>query len=339
VRALLVVTVGLLSGTVVLGNEEEDADAVEANVEIENAVPIGKLKCTNLCFQRKIRGIFQKEKKKICGGGPYENWYSESPSDCKLPTGSYSITCCDTRSNEGWTGGYVQIEKKAKKLCHKFKWGAKKKCHTEHFSFVIPTPKPTPAPLPARFEVLQCGSSSRDIRKFFPDKQYKRIQTGGACAPSDSYIAVFATRSASQLNLRDYVKNGGIVITEYNSDKPVFDNIFLTNVKRGNSKGGCQDGLNTKHQFNSQDKFWKDNTWTSQGRNGCGFDTGNYPGVTALAGWDANYVSLSYRDLGKGRLWLVSSDWQDGEGYIIKKTEQLMSYMMTHRAGGKKAKR
>jgi len=232
----------------------------------------------------------------------------------------------------------VQIEKTAKKLCHKFKWGAKKKCHTEQFSFVIPTPKPTPAPLPPRFEVLQCGSSSRDIRKFFPDKRYKRIQTGGACAPSDSFVAVFATRSASQLKLRNYVKNGGIVITEYNSDKPVFDNIFLTSVKRGSSHGGCQDGLNTKHQFNSQDKFWKDNAWTSQGRNGCGFDTGGFPGVTALAGWNGNAVSLSYRDLGKGRLWLVSSDWQDGEAsYSIKKTEQLMSYMMTHRAGGKKA--
>jgi len=269
-----------------------------------------------------------KGKKKICGGGPYENWYSESLSDCELPTGSYSITCCDERSNEGWTGGYVQIEKIAKKLCHKFKWGAKKKCHTEHFSFVAP------------LLVLQCGSSNRDIRKFFPDKQYERTVTNGKCAPSDKYVAVFATRSASQLHLRNYVKNGGIVITEYNSDKPVFDNIFQTSVRRGANKGGCQEGVNTEHQYNSQDKFWKDNTWTSEGRNGCGFSTGGFPGVTALAGWDANSVSLSYRDLGLGRLWLVSSNWQDGGqgfGYSIKKTEGFMTYMMTHRAGGKKA--
>merc|ERR1719410_1170344 len=58
-----------------------------------------------------------KGNKQICKGGPYSNWYSESPADCALSTGSYSITCCDTRAKEGWSGGYVLIHGEDQKLC------------------------------------------------------------------------------------------------------------------------------------------------------------------------------------------------------------------------------
>jgi len=87
-------------------------------------------------------------KQKICAGGPYTNWYSEAQTDCKLATGSYSITCCDTRSKEGWTGGYVRIDGSNQKLCAKFNWNAGKECYTQKFDVVAPTPKPTPVPTP-----------------------------------------------------------------------------------------------------------------------------------------------------------------------------------------------
>jgi len=61
-RALLVVTVGLLSGTVVLGNEEEDA--VEANVEIESAVPKRKVKVHQFMLPEKNTWHISKGKKK-----------------------------------------------------------------------------------------------------------------------------------------------------------------------------------------------------------------------------------------------------------------------------------
>merc|ERR550525_974353 len=56
------------------------------------------------------------KEKKICKGGPYSTWYTEAPTNCALPSGSYSITCCDTRMKEGWSGGYVDIHGKKEKL-------------------------------------------------------------------------------------------------------------------------------------------------------------------------------------------------------------------------------
>jgi len=93
-------------------------------------------------------------KQKICAGGPYTNWYSEAQTDCKLATGSYSITCCDTRSKEGWTGGYVRIDGSNRKLCAKFNWNAGKECYTQKFDVVVPTPKPTPVPTPKPTRVV-----------------------------------------------------------------------------------------------------------------------------------------------------------------------------------------
>jgi len=42
----------------------------------------------------------------------------------------------------------VLIEGDNQKLCEKFNWGAGKKCYTQKFGVVVPTPKPTPVPTP-----------------------------------------------------------------------------------------------------------------------------------------------------------------------------------------------
>lgn len=76
-------------------------------------------------------------------------WYANAGNNCRLRQGSYSVTCCDTRSRQGWAGGYIQIAGKSQKLCKKFTFGAKKKCHTQRFTVArIPTPRPTPRPTP-----------------------------------------------------------------------------------------------------------------------------------------------------------------------------------------------
>jgi len=143
-RFALPVVVGLLVGPTAARNEEQDT--VETNVE--TGLPTRKVKVHQFMLPEKNTWSISNGKKKICEGGPYTNWYAEAPTDCKLPTGSYSITCCDTRSKEGWTGGHVLIEGYNQKLCKNFKWNAGKECYKQKFSVVIPTPKPTPVPTP-----------------------------------------------------------------------------------------------------------------------------------------------------------------------------------------------
>jgi hypothetical protein len=52
-----------------------------------------------------------------------------------------------------------------------------------------------------------------------------------------------------------------------------------------------------------------------------------------LAGWSATEVSIGYRDLGSGRVWITDFDWQDtntvGAGYTY--TEQLLGSMIINR--------
>jgi len=142
-RRTLLVAVGLLSGPTAASSEQDIVEAI-----VETGAPTRKVKVYQFMLPEKNKWSISKGNKKICEGGPYTNWYAEAPSDCKLPTGSYSITCCDTRAKEGWTGGYVLIEGDDKRLCEKFEWNAGKDCYTEKFGVVVPTPKPTPVPTP-----------------------------------------------------------------------------------------------------------------------------------------------------------------------------------------------
>lgn len=141
-RLALPVLVGLLGGPTAASDEHQDT--VEAHVEA--ALPTLKVKVYQFMLPEKNKWSISNGKKKICEGGPYTNWYADAPTDCKLQTGSYSVTCCDTRSKEGWTGGHVHIGNQ--KLCEKFNWNAGKECYTQKFSVVVPTPRPTPVPTP-----------------------------------------------------------------------------------------------------------------------------------------------------------------------------------------------
>merc|ERR1719270_971952 len=123
-RAFLL-ALGLLPGSSKIlaasayGREEQN------NVEtfVEAGVPTRKVKVYQHMLPEKNEWHISKGNKQICKGGPYSNWYSESPADCALSTGSYSITCCDTRAKEGWSGGYVLIHGENHKLCKNFAWG------------------------------------------------------------------------------------------------------------------------------------------------------------------------------------------------------------------------
>jgi len=135
--------VAVLSGSTAAGNDQHMMEG-----HVRTGMPTRKVKVYQFMLPEKNIWNISKGHKKICSGGPYTNWYAESQTDCRLPAGSYTITCCDTRAKEGWAGGYVMIQGKNQKLCKNFDWGANKECYTQQFGLVIPTPKPTPVPTP-----------------------------------------------------------------------------------------------------------------------------------------------------------------------------------------------
>ena len=99
--------------------------------------------------------------------------------------------------------------------------------------------------------------------------------------------------------------------------------------------GGCDDNVQPEVQANPNNRTWGavDFVAPAAGDSGCGFDAQAYPGVTSLGGWSglAGSVSVGYRDLGAGRLWLAPTDWQDGEvRALMRHTRSFLGHMLTH---------
>jgi len=63
----------------------------------------------------KMAWTIHKKGKKVCSGSKYSQWYSKVKTDCKLPSGTYTLSCMD-KTNNGWFGGYMII--KGRKYCH-----------------------------------------------------------------------------------------------------------------------------------------------------------------------------------------------------------------------------
>jgi len=162
-RLALPVVVGLIAGSTAASNEQQDI--MEANVE--TGLPTRSVTVYQFMLPEKNSWSISDGKKKICEGGPYTNWYAKEPTECKLPTGSYSVTCCDTRSKEGWTGGHVLIEGDNQKLCEQFNWNTGKECYTQKFGVVIPTPKPTPVPTPKPKPLLGASLVNAGLQGFW----------------------------------------------------------------------------------------------------------------------------------------------------------------------------
>ena len=191
---------------------------------------------------------------------------------------------------------------------------------------------PLPAPAPRR-QLMLCGDSERDVSSFSPPGA--NLQAEGGCAPGEDTQALLISRSgAAELDgaaLRRYLIGGGNVITEYSNSHLVYQAIFPEiEVARGALMGVCDDDVNPAVRLNPEHPFWQANgdLPTPESPGGCGFDLSAYPGVTPLGGWDADTVSLAYRDLGAGRLWLVESDWQDGQGGFTDAALRLMRFMV-----------
>jgi hypothetical protein len=134
--------------------------------------------------------------------------------------------------------------------------------------------------------------------------------------------------------LQAYVRAGGIVITELGSSDEVFNAVFGANVPPGIAVGDCRNAVAPYVQMNPLESFWDENRHTppAANRRGCGYDMQGYPGITRLGGPNSQAVTLAYRDLGAGRVWLVEADWTANAvvDATMDPSRGLMHYMITH---------
>ena len=190
---------------------------------------------------------------------------------------------------------------------------------------------------PIRPNLLLCGPSSRNIMDF-ANAVNQPFNFFTSCTPDSNTQAMVVTRSfggaIDATILKNYLDAGGVVLTEYDISWQVWNLAFDGGASLTNSHGSCQDTAPTVYQFNANDPFWAANPFMQigEGQSGCGYEVNGFPGITPLAGWNANAAAIGYRDRGLGRVWATDFDWQDGEnnqsyGY----TNQLMGYMITHR--------
>lgn len=185
--------------------------------------------------------------------------------------------------------------------------------------------------------LMMCGRSSRNGAEFLRGGLVENnLRVVPGCEPDEETQAVLVSRSgaaqftANAALMRQYLQDGGQVLTEYNISHTVFNAVFQTNVVQGRRMGGCNDNVQPVVQFSPLDPFWQDNQFQALplNRSGCGYTINGFPGVTLIGGWDLNSANIGYRDLGAGRLWLVDADWQDGQG-VTDMSLDLMAYMIS----------
>ncbi|HEY8378931.1 MAG TPA: DUF4215 domain-containing protein [Nannocystis sp.] len=185
--------------------------------------------------------------------------------------------------------------------------------------------------------LLRCGNSSRNVADFIPPGA--NLTVVASCTPDASTQAMLITRGGVGLfnaaAIKAYVEGGGRVITEVFASDDVYNAVFNAGVvEAANLVGGCTDVAPTVVQFTANDPFWIDNGFQAitLNQSGCGKNVANYPGLTRLAGWSVNEVSIGYRDAGLGRVWVAEFDWQDMNttGAAYDYTEKLIGYMITH---------
>jgi len=173
-----VLILGLFPGAV-LGVESNDT---------EEKVPTQGVKVYQHMLPEKNSWFITQGKKKVCSGGPYTEWYQWTKSDCKLPAGSYSVTCCDKRTQMGWSEGYLVVDRK--QYCGNYIFDAKLECFTEKLIVApMPTPKPTPKPTPPPQILMKAREVRCDVGGG-KNKCPKQFGSGGADRrrPGDWYL-------------------------------------------------------------------------------------------------------------------------------------------------------
>lgn len=185
----------------------------------------------------------------------------------------------------------------------------------------------------------QCGASGFDVTNVMPaGSALTLVQT---CTPTATMQAMLVTRDGvDQVDgaaLRSYLEGGGIVISEFLASIALYNLAFETAFPQpafGQQIGDCMDNVNPLQQLSETDPFWVANTpFVAEPLTGCGFNLAGLPGITPLGSHSAapDTVTLAYIKKGLGRLWLVESDWADGDPWLSAKSVQLLRYMVANR--------
>lgn len=181
-----------------------------------------------------------------------------------------------------------------------------------------------------------CGLSAYDVENFVPAGA--GLTVVNTCTPTSKMQALLVTRSgnADAAALQSYLDNGGIVITEFGSSFGVYNKVFGTAFAQPaafNSNGGvCADNVNPRIQLTPADPFWAANgPHNPELDTACGYDLSSLPNITPLGRHELfafSSVNLAYVKKGQGRLWLVESDWSDGEATFNTTSRKMMRHMV-----------
>jgi hypothetical protein len=193
---------------------------------------------------------------------------------------------------------------------------------------------PTPISNALRSDLNLCGTSSRPVTQFIPPGA--NLDVVNSCNPTINTQAMLISRNGTippAEALRTYLNGGGIVLTEWNYSDNVW-NQFLPDVSQGVNQGSCLDNLPHVVQFTPADPVWQGNTFTAlpAAQSGCGYAIQTYPQLVPIAGWTATNVSVGYRNIGRGRIWVTDFDWQDTDTANLSALSlSLMRWFVSHR--------
>ncbi len=180
-----------------------------------------------------------------------------------------------------------------------------------------------------RPQVLVCGHIAGDEAALLP------VGTEGAegCAPDERTQALLIGRGAEMevlagADLVGYVRDGGRIVTSSGTSSGVYGLVFGGEPPFRQAHGGCTGHVVPEEQLDSRHWFWRTHrTDANRERQGCGLDVSGFEGIVPLGGWGDGTVSLGYRDLGAGRVWVVEADWPDAPK-INRQSETMLQSMM-----------
>jgi hypothetical protein len=182
-----------------------------------------------------------------------------------------------------------------------------------------------------------CGTSARDASSFVTPGAV--LAVAESCSFTPNTQAMLVTESGqAQIDptaLQNYLNGGGIVITAFGSSYAMYNKLYGTSIQQPSDwVGSCSDNVNPIAQLNESDPFWLANPFVQESLGGCGYDLAPlWPDIVPLGSATelGDTYSLAYIKVGSGRLWLVESDWPDGESSFSEQSLRLMRYMVRTR--------
>ncbi len=189
-----------------------------------------------------------------------------------------------------------------------------------------------------RNTLMRCGQPQRDVRDFLRGPAALLLFRAG-CLRGPDTAALLVHRSGALIitntpePIRLWLEEGGTLITEYRTSAGVAAALLgLDGLPDLGRVGNCMGEIAPLQVMHPEDPFWRDSGLGEVPPNaagGCGYALpyAQIPGFVPLGGPRRTQVLLGYVDIGRGRLWLVESEWGDDVG-ISERSLDLMAWMI-----------